>query len=59
MAYIQSDNELSNVQALKDLARDLPDYMVPSQVVKIDKIPLTPASKVDKNAYRYQTGKRK
>ena len=48
VAYIQSDNELSNEQALKDLARDLPDYMVPSQVVKMDKIPLTPASKVDK-----------
>ena len=48
VAYIQSDNELSNDQALKDLARNLPDYMVPSQVVKMDKIPLTPASKVDK-----------
>ncbi|MBY7731497.1 amino acid adenylation domain-containing protein [Vibrio splendidus] len=48
VAYIQSDNVLSTEDALKDLSQDLPDYMVPSQVVKMDKIPLTPASKVDK-----------
>ncbi|MFA0551182.1 amino acid adenylation domain-containing protein [Vibrio lentus] len=48
VAYIQSDNVLSSEGALQDLAKDLPDYMVPSQVVKMDKIPLTPASKVDK-----------
>ncbi|MCF7505109.1 non-ribosomal peptide synthetase [Vibrio sp. L3-7] len=48
VAYIQSDNTLSIEDILQDLSKDLPDYMVPSQVVQMDKIPLTPASKVDK-----------
>ncbi|MFA0724652.1 phosphopantetheine-binding protein, partial [Vibrio sp. 10N.222.49.E5] len=46
--YLQSDSSLSMSDMRSDLAKDLPEYMVPSQFIKLDKIPLTPASKVDK-----------
>ncbi|HLP46994.1 MAG TPA: amino acid adenylation domain-containing protein, partial [Candidatus Kapabacteria bacterium] len=39
---------LSEIREL--LIRDLPDYMVPSYIVPIDKIPLTPNGKVDRKA---------
>ncbi|HLP62273.1 MAG TPA: condensation domain-containing protein, partial [Candidatus Deferrimicrobium sp.] len=39
---------LSEIREL--LTRDLPDYMVPSYIVPIDKIPLTPNGKVDRKA---------
>ncbi|MDH5880610.1 amino acid adenylation domain-containing protein [Vibrio sp. S/42/10] len=48
VAYLQSDSSLSMSDMRSDLAKDLPEYMVPSQFIKLDKIPLTPASKVDK-----------
>jgi amino acid adenylation domain-containing protein len=40
-----------NTTGLKEfLAKKLPDYMIPSYIVILDKIPLTPNGKVDKKA---------
>ncbi len=55
-AYIVShesqnpDNQL-NVDLLRDyLAANLPDYMIPSFFIKIEKIPVTPNGKMDRKA---------
>ena len=40
-----------NVTAILDeLSQSLPDYMVPSQLIALDAMPLTPAGKVDRKA---------
>jgi amino acid adenylation domain-containing protein len=50
VAYVVSDGEL-NVQELRDkLSKSLPDYMVPSFFVSLEKIPLSPNGKIDKKA---------
>lgn len=47
-AYIVSSRELP-VQELKEyLSVHLPDYMIPSNFVRVDKIPLTSSGKVDR-----------
>ena len=47
-AYIVSD-ELLAVPAIRDyLARQLPDYMIPSEFIQLDAIPLTSNGKVDR-----------
>jgi amino acid adenylation domain-containing protein len=49
-AYIVCE-ETPNTTELKEfLAKKLPDYMIPSYMVTLDKIPLTPNGKVDKKA---------
>jgi len=49
-AYIVSDQELK-VNNLKNfLSLTLPDYMIPSFFIKIEKIPLTPNGKLDKKS---------
>jgi iturin family lipopeptide synthetase A len=49
-AYIVAGREF-NVSELKEyLLKEMPDYMVPSYFVKVDKIPLTPNGKVDRLA---------
>lgn len=49
-AYVTSDNELV-MSELKDyLAADLPPYMLPSYLMQIDEIPLSPGGKVDLRA---------
>ena len=49
-AYIVSDKELPVSDLREFLSPGLPDYMVPSFFVKIDKIPLTSNGKVDMKA---------
>jgi acyl carrier protein len=49
-AYIVSGEELT-VQELREyLAKELPDYMVPSSFVLVEKVPLTSHGKVDRKA---------
>ncbi|RJG37163.1 amino acid adenylation domain-containing protein [Motilimonas pumila] len=36
-------------QVLQQMAQGLPDYMVPSRLIWLDKLPLTPAGKIDRN----------
>jgi amino acid adenylation domain-containing protein len=49
-AYIVSGKELSSQELRQYLSGNLPDYMIPSYFVKVDKIPLTPNRKVDRSA---------
>ncbi|NIM13188.1 MAG: amino acid adenylation domain-containing protein, partial [Candidatus Aminicenantes bacterium] len=51
-AYLVStqDEEVDGLELREKLSRNLPDYMVPSYFVKMEKIPLTPNRKVDRRA---------
>ncbi|AIW16133.1 non-ribosomal peptide synthetase [Vibrio tubiashii] len=49
VGYVEGQADLINGDdILAQMAKVLPDYMVPSQLVVMDSMPLTPASKVDK-----------
>jgi len=50
--YLQSAQEQAfDFKAiLATLSQTLPDYMVPSQLMVMEKLPLTPAGKIDRNA---------
>ncbi|MCX8130968.1 MAG: AMP-binding protein, partial [Clostridia bacterium] len=49
-AYVVSDEKLEISVLRKSLAKELPEYMVPSYIVQIEKIPLTPNGKIDREA---------
>jgi amino acid adenylation domain-containing protein len=49
-AYIVSPNEIPLDEIREYLAGELPEYMIPSYFIQVDKIPLTPTGKVDKKA---------
>ncbi|MGD2115286.1 MAG: amino acid adenylation domain-containing protein, partial [Acidobacteriota bacterium] len=51
VAYaLPADGPLAGFDPLREhLARQLPDYMVPSTFVEVDELPLTPSGKVDRN----------
>ncbi|MCX7920707.1 MAG: amino acid adenylation domain-containing protein [Clostridia bacterium] len=49
-AYIVAEKELTVTQLREHLSKDLPDYMIPSYFVQLDKLPLTPNGKVDRKA---------
>ena len=48
--YYVSNQSLDEEEIKQLLSRELPSYMVPTALVPIDAIPLTPNGKVDKNA---------
>jgi len=48
--YYISDEEIDTDKLKRDLTKNLPDYMIPRHILKIDKVPLTPHGKVDKKA---------
>ncbi|MCW4351912.1 amino acid adenylation domain-containing protein [Hoyosella sp. YIM 151337] len=52
VAYVQpaEDVQLDTAELLRHAAQSLPNYMVPSVVVTIDEVPLTPQGKVDRRA---------
>ncbi|WP_432400822.1 amino acid adenylation domain-containing protein [Wukongibacter sp. M2B1] len=46
--YVSANQEI-DIKALKEyLARDLPDYMIPSSIIQLEQIPLTSNGKVDR-----------
>jgi tyrocidine synthetase-3 len=49
-AYFVGEAELTTVELRKYLAKELPDYMIPSYFIRLDKIPLTPNGKIDRKA---------
>jgi amino acid adenylation domain-containing protein len=48
--YIVSNREFTTLELKEYLAKKLPNYMIPSYFMKVEKIPLTQAGKVDKQA---------
>jgi amino acid adenylation domain-containing protein len=46
-AYLRSDQEVKVEELRGFLAKELPDYMLPSFFIQLEKIPLTPNGKVD------------
>jgi amino acid adenylation domain-containing protein/non-ribosomal peptide synthase protein (TIGR01720 family) len=49
-AYIISEKKFAASELREYLQRDLPDYMIPLNVVQLDRIPLTANGKVNRNA---------
>ena len=49
-AYVVSNNELKISKLKSFLSASLPDYMIPSSFIKIDRIPLTSNGKLDKKS---------
>ncbi len=49
-AYLVSDNDLMISKLKSFLLATLPDYMIPSHFIQIEKIPLTPNGKLDKKS---------
>jgi amino acid adenylation domain-containing protein len=50
LAYVTADPQPGLISELRELARDrLPEYMVPSVIVRLDQFPLTANGKVDRN----------
>ena len=51
VGYVTAKNTRPSQQTLlDDLAKELPDFMVPSMIVILDKMPLTPNGKIDRKA---------
>jgi len=46
-AYIVADNEVSAKQMRQSLSESLPEYMIPTHFVRLDKMPLMPNGKTD------------
>ncbi|NJL59828.1 MAG: amino acid adenylation domain-containing protein [Desulfobacteraceae bacterium] len=49
-AYFISTEELGIAELRNFLSRSLPEYMIPTWFVRLDKLPLTPNGKIDKKA---------
>ncbi len=50
IGYVTATSPVSSDHARAVLARDLPEIMVPSQIVTLDRMPLTPNKKIDRKA---------
>ncbi len=58
VAYLnfKEGDELTTTDVRRHLRRRLPEYMIPSVVVALDEVPLTPNGKVDRKALRSPFG---
>ncbi len=50
VGYLVGRGELDLAQVKQQLAAQLPDYMLPAQLLQLDSLPLTPARKLDRAA---------
>ncbi|AJE43577.1 non-ribosomal peptide synthetase [Streptomyces nodosus] len=50
VAYLVPDGPLDRAEVAREVAGDLPDYMVPAAYVVLDELPLSPNGKVDRRA---------
>jgi amino acid adenylation domain-containing protein len=50
VAYVAGEKAFTTAGLREHLSKDLPDYMVPSYFIKLDRLPLTPNGKVDQKA---------
>ncbi|MFB7455034.1 amino acid adenylation domain-containing protein [Streptomyces sp. NPDC056188] len=50
VAYLVPDGPLDRAEVAREVAGDLPDYMVPAAFVVLDELPLSPNGKVDRRA---------
>ncbi len=48
VAFVVSDEDDIERKVRKQLKRNLPDYMIPNLIIKLDELPLTPNAKVDR-----------
>jgi amino acid adenylation domain-containing protein len=51
-AYLVSQEKLNRLELREYLRKSLPDYMIPSYFIQLDKLPLTPSGKIDRKALR-------
>ena len=49
-AYLVSDREMTVTELREQLSKELPDYMVPTYFMQLEKIPLTPNGKINRKA---------
>src|SRR6185437_5387578 len=49
-AYYVSNQPLTVAEVRAHLAKELPDYMVPTYVMRLEKLPLTSNAKIDRKA---------
>lgn len=49
-AFLVADHQVGSSELREYLLKELPDYMVPSYFVLLDKMPLTPNGKIDRKA---------
>ena len=48
--YVVSDGEIDTGDVKKEIAKELPDYMIPTYIMRVERIPLTPNGKIDRRA---------
>lgn len=59
VGYVTADPQPGLISELREIARDrLPDYMVPSVIVRLDQFPLTGNGKVDRSGLPTPAGRR-
>ena len=49
-AYVMSGEDLNVKQLREHLSKELPEYMIPTYFIQLDKMPLTPNGKVEKKS---------
>ncbi len=57
-AYIVADRELAVSKLRRSLSRQLPGYMIPSHFIRLERLPLTPGGKIDREALPMPEGYR-
>ncbi|OWY83199.1 non-ribosomal peptide synthetase [Rhodococcus sp. BUPNP1] len=50
VAYVHGDEQIDPAELADHVGRSLPSYMVPSQIIVLDEVPLNPVGKLDRRA---------